>query len=273
MIKVGIDLSTTNTGIVVIDENDNYLMRLERFWKNDYWESYWQIDQVANWLFTTYDHKDMVIGIELANFKNAKLTSKFNLLAGMIMGIFYESCNRYGTTRFKLFNANEWHRLIGITSRNKREECKYLARKFAREHGMGNALKLKDGSTFKLEWKTIEKTYYEYGEKITKTTRVSNYKNENFILSDDITDAYCIAYLLPQLRDNQQITAEVKQKRANDKKTYKAEMRKRLLDANKRARLNEIIKRYEILQASGKRLTKAQQNAYEKAKRGLENEK
>lgn len=271
MIKVGIDLSTTNTGIIVIDENGNYLIRLEKLWQCDYTETIWQINQVASWIRNTYGSNVYYkIGIELANFKNAKLTSKFNLLAGMIIGTFYEYFGY--TARFKLFNANEWHRLIGITPNHEREECKYLARKFAREHGMENALKLKDGSTFVFERKAINKTYYEYGEKITKTIWVNNYNNDDFILSDDITDAYCIAYLLPQLRDNQQITAEVKQKRANDKKTYKAEMRKRLLDANKRARLNEIIKRYEILQASGKRLTKSQQNAYEKAKRGLTND-
>lgn len=232
MIKVGIDLSTTNTGIVCIDENGNYLMRLEKLWQGDYWETYWQISQVANWLFKTYDHKDMVIGIELANFKNAKLTSKFNLLAGMIMGIFYESCNRFGTIKFKLFNANEWHRLIGITPQMERATCKYRARVFAGEHGMLNSQNL----------------------------------------PDDLTDAYCIAYLLNQCRDNQQITQQKHEREAKAKKSYKAEMRKRLLDANKRARLNEIIKRYEILLASGKRLTKAQINAYEKAKRGLENE-
>lgn len=255
MIKVGIDLSTTNTGIVVIDDNGNYLMRLEKLWQGDYQETLWQINNVAHWLNQNYGCSDVIIGIELANFKNAKLTSKFNLLAGMIMGVFNEKIGYH--IEYKLFNANEWHRLIGLAPKDERGKCKMVARVFAATHGMGSALKYKSEAMVGGRYELKNKPY----------------SNKDFVLSDDLTDAYCIAYLLPKLRDNQQITQEVKQKKANDKQTYKQQMRNRLLEANKRARLNEIIKRYEILLASGKRLTKAQQNAYEKAKRGLDNER
>lgn len=86
--KIGIDLSTTNTGIVVLDNNNELVVKADlqfrTFGENNH---HYNFNSIVDCLNDIHDFiKDncdsVIVGIELANFKNALLTSRFSLYAG-----------------------------------------------------------------------------------------------------------------------------------------------------------------------------------------------
>ena len=111
--KVGIDLSSTNTGLVILSD-DNKLVFHGNF---QLWDKSSQkplrvmVAELINAIeFKLINKSEQVfIGIELSDFKNAMLTTRFNLIAG---AIFQELYHRIWDTlgNFKLFNSNEWQR-------------------------------------------------------------------------------------------------------------------------------------------------------------------
>lgn len=236
--KVGIDLSSTNTGLVILSD-DNKLIFHGNF---QLWDKSSQkplrvmvaelIDAIE---FKLINKSEQVfIGIELSDFKNAMLTTRFNLIAG---AIFQELYHRIWDTlgNYKLFNSNEWQQHLGLKPSAERQFRKSTARWFVKSNCL------------------------EY--------------NENW--TEDECDAYCIAYFLEKLRDRTQMHQEVKAKKVQAKKSKVHELREKIRAYNKAKKLYEIVNHYKDL-ANVKKLTKSQQRALEKAEselKELENDK
>lgn len=175
MIKIGIDLSTTKTGVVgiaewkygkvnkiVIDNTNmkdislvyaNFKIALSEFVKS-----------LSKWI-----NNDFMVGIEISNYKNAKLTQKFSMYAGLIIAIL----NELGIKNIKWFNSNQWQSLIGCKPSDERNVRKEKAREF-----------------------------------------VEKYHNCDKWEQDEI-DAYCIAYHLEHLVSTIESAENVKQNKKN----------------------------------------------------------
>lgn len=131
MIKVGIDLSTTKTGIVVLrsyNKNINRLLidntnikNITNIYTNFKLALKSLVGQLRSGIAT-----DIIVGIEISNYKNAKLTQKFSMYAGLIIAIL----NDLGITNIKWFNSNQWQYMIGCKVQDERDVRKQKARKF-----------------------------------------------------------------------------------------------------------------------------------------------
>lgn len=135
MVKIGIDLSTTKTGIVVLKSYNKNVDRLLIDNTN--------IKNITN-IYTNFKlalkslvenlrkgiTTDIMVGIELSNFNNPKLTQKFSMYAGMIIAIL----NDLGINNIKWFNSNQWQYLIGCKPCDEREVRKQKARKFVEQY-------------------------------------------------------------------------------------------------------------------------------------------
>lgn len=131
MIKVGIDLSTTKTGIVVLrsyNKNINRLLidntnikNITNIYTNFKLALKSLVEQLRSGIAT-----DIIVGIEISNYKNAKLTQKFSMYAGLIIAIL----NDLGITNIKWFNSNQWQYMIGCKVQDERDVRKQKARKF-----------------------------------------------------------------------------------------------------------------------------------------------
>ena len=176
MFKIGIDLSTTNTGIVVLDSQNNlidsFVLSFRTFSEINHKYNFSLIEGACNRILGNSLIEGACVGIELANFKNAMLTSRFSLYAGA----FIEELVKHNIIKeIKCFNSNQWQRFVGINIGNDtREITKQKARDFARTH--------------------------------------CNDYNENW--SEDLCDAYCIAYHLENVKSNEQKTNEIKHKKS-----------------------------------------------------------
>lgn len=246
MVKIGIDLSTTSTGFCVFNEGLCRFSKTVNIWDSDHILRAKKVNDFALALkilveeitgiihYLPIVEKEKInveIGIELANFKNAGLTSRFNLLCGSLISSIYNwhKDNPNLNLKIKVFNSNQWQKLIGCGAHEERAERKMRARKFSLSKGFWNAM----------------------------------------VVEDDITDAFCIAYLLEKLDDVTTTAKNTKEKRAREKANYKQQMRAKLNSAKRSSVLKEKIQRYELLLASGKHLTKAQQSALNKLKKEL----
>lgn len=131
MIKIGIDLSTTKTGIVVLRSYNKNIDRLlidntnikniTNIYTNFKLALKSLVEQLRIGIAT-----DIIVGIEISNFKNAKLTQKFSMYAGLIIAILSD----LGITNIKWFNSNQWQYLIGCKVQDERDVRKQKARKF-----------------------------------------------------------------------------------------------------------------------------------------------
>ena len=135
MIKIGIDLSTTKTGIVVLRSDNKNINRLlidntnikniTNIYTNFKLALKSLVEQLKSGIAT-----DVMVGIELSNYKNPKLTQKFSMYAGMIIAIL----NDLGINNIKWFNSNQWQYLIGCKVQDERETRKEKARKFVAQY-------------------------------------------------------------------------------------------------------------------------------------------
>lgn len=191
MIKIGIDLSTTKTGVALI-HNDKLMLKYEIKLFSPYSEflildNYLkfkkEFSQVFNYITNLNSIKGgkIIVGIELANFQNAKLTQRFSEYAGLVEAIFFEK-RYFNSCDFRIvkFNSNQWQKLIGCNVSDTREVRKAKAKEFVY-------------NKFKLN-----------------------------IQSEDVNDAICIAYQLHKLYSTEQTTKNVisksKQSKTRDKR-------------------------------------------------------
>lgn len=159
MIKLAFDISSTNIGIAVINEDENwfktYTIKLN-YNENDLHSVAKNLREKLIYILCSSGEDEIMVGLEVSNFKNAKLTQRFSLLAGMIIAI-VESVWFPPYIEFKMFNSNQWQHLIGCKTTDDRQIRKQKSKEFFKEKtGLDNE-------------------------------------------SDDETDAYCIAYHLEQL--------------------------------------------------------------------------
>lgn len=226
--KVGIDLSSTNTGLVILSD-DNKLI-----WHGNFklWDNSSQKPNrvFVRELFDIINCKRLnklekiTIGVELSDFGNWKYADRFNFIAGALYQEHY--CQEWGMMgEFICFNSNEWQQHLGLKPSMERQFRKNTARQFVKN----NCLEYQD------------------------------------IWTEDECDAYCIAYFLEQLRDRREMHQEVKAKRVRAKKSKLAEKNEQIRKLKKCAKLREIIAKYDKCIASGKKLTKSQINAQERA--------
>lgn len=181
MWKIAIDLSTTNTGIVIFQDNKyiaKYDLLFNTFNEVNLKENMEKIGRIVARIksLLVESKPKVLVGIEVANFNNAKLTSRFNLYSGAFIQAFLPTLHDYIDVDFKLFNSNAWHKLIGVNiGLDDRSITKAKAREFV---------------------KNKEKEY------------TSDW-------SEDCCDAYCIAYYLELIKSTEQQHREIKQRQSS----------------------------------------------------------
>ena len=278
--KVGIDLSSTNTGLVILSDDNKLIFHGNfKLWDNS---SQKPLRVMVAELIDAIEFKlinkseQVFIGIELSDFKNAMLTTRFNLIAG---AIFQELYHRIWDTlgNFKLFNSNEWQRFLLEKYKPNIFVSKEIVGYKEYDDGDGYIDKV---PIYKTEYmyrdidcKGAKPLTFEYNERILRKTLSRLYTKQHCLeyqdtWTEDECDAYCIAYFLPQLRDRTQMHQEVKAKKVQAKKSKVQELREKLRAYNKAKKLYEIVNHYKDL-ANVKKLTKSQQRALEKAEMEL----
>lgn len=206
MIKIGIDLSTTNIGVSIHDVNDSknietFYIKLLPFNDTNLIGNCRILLHLTERIIRICDRFDkltirrLVVGIELSNFRNAKFTNRYSLYAGMLISHF---SGLYFDVEFKMFNCSQWHKLIGCSNKDPRDVCKYKAKQYAIKNG-----------------------------------------NLPTNLSEDEYDAWCIAHLLECLETTEQTRERVKKgvKVSNLTKSKIIKLNKMKID-----RLNKINK-------------------------------
>lgn len=265
VMKVGIDLSSTNTGLVILSD-DNKLIFHGNFqlWDNNRFTIACNVSDMIDVIkFKNINNELISIGVELADFKNANITNRFNLLAGMIISELWHSNLPLMTEDFKLFNSNEWQR--------------FLLEKF-RGWILPQTIIIKGKKVIKYRIVNLCQAWYRHKintnlldkrQLLKELSRLwSDYSlleyTENW--TEDECDAYCIAYFLPLLRDRTQMHQEVKVRNKNKAKSEKQALRDKLSKEKRVNKLKDIVIKYKSMS----KLTKAQQRALEKANKELE---
>lgn len=180
-INIGLDVSTTRTGVCIMDADTKEVVSIADICLRTYSDSNLEYNlvkmkedmesMILN--FEDIAGLEVTIGIELANFKNNLLTNRFNLYGGAFASTIV-NFNQFEDCKFnvKTFNSSKWQPMVGITNGiTQRVECKQLAREFAKKHC----------ETYKESW------------------------------SEDMCDAYCIAYHLDKIKSNEVAIMEKKQ--------------------------------------------------------------
>lgn len=135
-LKVAIDLSTTTSGIAI--KKFDYPIEthvIDTTQAKDVMDyvNVWEKEIVNHLIRINYKDCDTVLlGIELANFSNPKLTQKFSFIAGIICALFndvFKNCY-FPALTVKLFNSNEWQRLIGCKTTDERNIRKQKAKDY-----------------------------------------------------------------------------------------------------------------------------------------------
>ena len=291
--KVGIDLSSTNTGLVILSDDNKLIFHGNfKLWDNvDTFATAWNVEEMVDTIMfkRLFDSK-VEVGIELADFKNANITNRFNLLAGMIIANFQKKLHsmEHFWIDVKLFNSNEWQRfLLDIY----KPDIKCIKEVIGYE-------KYDDGDGY-VDEVPIYKEYYQMNyryktpsyelnskdiicgreyksmriDKDERTLRKAlsrifteqHCKEYQDTWTEDECDAYCIAYFLEKLRDRTEMHQEVKAKKVQAKKSKVQELRAKASKEHKISKLKDIVIKYKSMS----KLTKAQQRALEKAEMEL----
>lgn len=276
--KVGIDLSSTNTGLVILSD-DNKLIFHDNFqlWDNNRFVIASKVNEMIDYIeLKNPFHKFFMIGIELADFKNANITNRFHFLTGIIISelahrnfvsAIYDQDNKLAMQLVKLFNSNEWQRfLLEIYKpyiKYKKQNKKIIY------HVSENAYSIRPCKDVKYMKNIIMNAGWLDKRSLLKLlsrlwTQVNCVEYED-TWTEDECDAYCIAYFLEQLRDRTQMHQEVKARNKVKEKSEKQALRDKYKKEHKINKLKDIVIKYK----SKEKLTKAQQRALEKAEMEL----
>lgn len=180
MYKIGIDLSTTNTGIVILDENNNLFFKRDltfrTFSELNYKYNFNLIYSIVVEISTIINNKEFVVGIELNNRSLDDLSIKFAIYSGAFISEFikYDNCKW-----IKTFDSNKWYKLIGVKIGI---DCRVICKSKSRDFVKINCI--------------------DYDEK----------------WSDDICDAYCIANKLLEVQSSEEYKKMLKSKNKRGKK-------------------------------------------------------
>lgn len=111
---IGLDLSTTITGISVMTNDKQLLMCGELKLRDNDWNYEYDLvltkfQKAFESIFEKTKGKYYKVGIELGNFSNAKLTQEFSFFCGMLFALMEHYSRKYNYNyEFKTYNANEW---------------------------------------------------------------------------------------------------------------------------------------------------------------------
>lgn len=123
MIIVGIDASTTSTGISVFV--DDKLEDYKRIAQKDK-DILFRIESIRNsvddFLKKYKPNAVYIEDVPLSNAVNRRVAEKLLLLQGTILGVCFEN-----KCRFIQLEPTKWRKLSGVTCKNKREEQKKFA--------------------------------------------------------------------------------------------------------------------------------------------------
>lgn len=135
MIKWAFDISSTNIGVAVINKSKKtfktYSIKLN-YNENDLGKVAKNLREELIYILCSSDEDEIMVGLEVSNFKNAKLTQRFSLLAGMIISIIETVWNKEHI-KFKMFNSNQWQHLIGCKTTDDRTIRKQKSKEFFKE--------------------------------------------------------------------------------------------------------------------------------------------
>lgn len=176
MFKIGIDLSTTKTGIVVLRSYNKNINRVLIDNTN--------IKNITN-IYTNFKLAlkslveslrigvaDVIVGIELSNYKNPKLTQQFSMYAGLIIAIL----NDLGINNIKWFNSNQWQYLIGCKVQDEREVRKEKAKKFVAQFHKCNDWEQDEVDAYCIAYHLEDLISTEQSELSTKRNKVMKQK-------------------------------------------------------------------------------------------------
>lgn len=117
MIKIGIDLALNSCGICVIDDNNKVLWcDTHQFIKRDMnlhteMECRKLVEKILD-KAKTKTIEPMEVYIEIGNYGNARMTQKFGILAGMLIGsligVIAMTKTKFYLMETKLITPNEW---------------------------------------------------------------------------------------------------------------------------------------------------------------------
>ncbi len=152
MIKIAFDISTTQTGICVLWDNEikyssNIKLPMFKYEEKTLKEISRKIkSEIVNVVYVV-EHcvleqgEKIILGSELSNFENPELNQKFSWIGSQIFlwfSIFYK-----GEFEYKQFNANQWQRLLlgwtpnkdkSISKKEARQALKDKSREFTKSH-------------------------------------------------------------------------------------------------------------------------------------------
>lgn len=130
-VYIAIDLSTTKTG-VAIRCNEEWWHKQYVFIKFNPSDIYKNIINLVNDIknhLKQYQHQKVIMGIEISNFSNPKITQRFSLYGGAIISLIKDKIPN--EVDIKIFNSNDWQLLIpNISTQTHRSERKTLSRGF-----------------------------------------------------------------------------------------------------------------------------------------------
>lgn len=135
MIKIGIDLATTISGVFITKTQyqksnlKHYGFVIDTTGLTELKDIYNVWNQKLS-AALSYTDEPTLIGIELSNFGNPKNTQQFSLIAGMILPKLFTT---FSNLKIKLFNSNEWQSKVGCVPQDPRPVRKQKAREFAKK--------------------------------------------------------------------------------------------------------------------------------------------
>lgn len=222
--RLGIDLSTTNTGIIMLDEQNNIIyehnLTFQKFSEANWMCNLAAIDSVIKHINTLTSRETLKVGIELSNFGNPQANQKFALYSGAILATLWKY-DLMTNNNVKMFNSNPWQRLCGMNVQDTREVRKLEARQFAKLHC----------DTYNDSW------------------------------TEDLCDAYCIAYQLHHLNSSEDIYAQQQNLKKHKKRQSRAVYALTVKLNNRYSQLNKLdpIKNKKARESKLKEIERLQQ--------------
>lgn len=130
--KVGIDLSTTNIGVAIILPNNKVFFseyKLLKYCDENLLENINKLEEIVLNIYHKINTQgNVVIGIELANFKNPLITQRFSEYCGILEAFLYLKFYIKTNIMIKKFNSQQWQSKIGCKNNEQRADRKERAK-------------------------------------------------------------------------------------------------------------------------------------------------
>ena len=139
MNKITFDISTKSIGVCIIGGGESRTYHIDlNYNENELDKVFYQVSKGITDIISLYRFpfpvfightQTFLLGMEVSNFKNAKITQRFSLIAGIIISIV---CSIYKKHKVivKIFNSNQWQYLIGCKNSDERAVRKQKSKQF-----------------------------------------------------------------------------------------------------------------------------------------------